>query len=486
MCAADGTHSFGVSMTEIPRHRRRGWARALVVLASVLAFAAILAIWANRQLLNTDNWTDTSTELLEHRVIRDQVALYLVDQLYANVDVPAELEAALPERLQPLAGPAAGALRELAERASKEALSRPRTQQAWAAANRNAQLMLLKVLEGGGPVVSTEGGDVVLNLNELLGQMQERVGIGGRVQDRLPESAAQITVMQSDRLEAAQTGLKIVRGLPIVLVALSLGLFALALAVAPGWRREALRAYGIGFVLAGALALILQDQAGPALAEALTRTASVEPAALAAWTISTTLLVQAAWATLGYGVFMIFAAWLAGPSRPTVAVRRAIAPYARHPGVAYAALAVFVVLLLWWAPTPATRDPALALILVALLAVATEALRRKIARENPDADMGESIERLRERGRRGVTWARQGGRAGHTAVAGTAADVVTEARTTTSGGPSNGDRLERLERLARLKESGVIDEQEFAAEKRQILADAGEPKDGTPPVLTSS
>src|SRR5688572_3307271 len=95
-----------------PRHRRRGWARALVVLASILAFAAILAVWANRQLLNTDNWTDTSTELLENRVIRDQVALYLVDQLYANVDVSAELEAGLPERLQPLAGPAAGALRE--------------------------------------------------------------------------------------------------------------------------------------------------------------------------------------------------------------------------------------------------------------------------------------------------------------------------------------------------------------------------------------
>ncbi len=488
MCPADATHSFGVSMTEIPRHRHRGWARALVVLASVLAFAAILAIWANRQLLNTDNWTNTSTELLENRVIRDQVALYLVDQLYANVDVSAELEAALPERLQPLAGPAAGALREFAERASKEALSRPRVQQAWATANRNAQLLLLKTLEGGGSIVSTGGGDVVLDLNALLGELQERVGIGGRLQDRLPESAAQITILQSDQLAAAQTSLKIVRGLPIVLVGLSLALFAFALVLAPGWRREALRAYGIGFVLAGALALILQDQAGPALAEALTRTAAVEPAVLGAWTISTTLLVEAAWATLGYGAFMIFAAWLAGPSRPTVAVRRAIAPYARHPGIAYAALAVFVVLLLWWAPTPATRDPALALILIALLALATEALRRKIAREYPDADMGESIERLRERARRGVTWARQGGPTGRTAAAGTAADVVTEAKTTTSGGPSNGDRLERLERLARLKESGVIDEQEFAAEKRQILADAGEPEDGTPPptVLTPS
>jgi hypothetical protein len=469
------------------RPRRRGWARALVVLASILAFAAILAVWANRQLLNTDNWTNTSTELLENRIIRDQVAVYLVDQLYANVDVSAELRAALPERLQPLAGPAAGGLRQLAERASKEALSRPRAQQAWADANRTAQLALLAVLEGGGSVVSTERGDVVLDLTALLEQMQERVGIGGRLAERLPPSAAQITIMQSDRLAAAQSGLKVIRGLPIVLVTLSLALFALALAVAPGWRREALRAYGIGFVLAGALALLVQDQAGQALVNALTRTAAVEPAAMAAWTISTTLLVQAAWATIGYGVFMLFAAWLAGPSRPTVAVRRAVAPYARHPGVAYAVLAVFVALLLWWAPTPATRDPALALILIALLAFATEALRRKIAREHPDADMGAAIERLQGRARHGVAWLREGTSAGRTAVAGTASRVVTEAKTRSSGGsPNGGDRLERLERLGRLKETGVLDEQEFAAQKRLILEETGdvpEPEDGTrPPV----
>jgi hypothetical protein len=454
------------------------------VLASVLAFMAILAVWANRQLLNTDNWTNTSSELLENRVIRDQIGVFLVDQLYANVDVSAELREALPERLQPLAGPAAGGLRQLAERASKEALSRPRAQQAWADANRNAQLALLAVLEGGGSVVSTEGGDVVLDLNALLGQIQERVGIGGRLRDRLPASAAQITIMPSDRLAAAQRGLKIIRGLPIALVTLSLALFALALALAPGWRREALRAYGIGFVLAGALALIVQEQAGQALVNALTQTAAVEPAASAAWTISTTLLVQAAWATIGYGVFMVFAAWLAGPSRPTVAVRRVIAPYARHPAVAYTTLAVFVALLLWWAPTPATRDPVLALILIALLAVATEALRRKIAREHPDADMGESIERLQERARHGVAWLRQGTSAGRTAVAGTASRVVTEAKTRTSGGSPNGDRLERLERLGRLKESGVLDEQEFAAQKRLILEESGEgpePEEGAPP-----
>ena len=156
------------------------------MLASIIAFTAILAVWANRQILNTDNWTNTSTQLLENRQIRDQLAGYLVDQLYANVDVAGEFREALPPRLQPLAGPAAGGLREFADRAARRMLSRPAVQQRWADANRAAQEQLLKILEGGGPVVSTTGGNVVLDLTELLNQIQQRVGIGGRLAERLP------------------------------------------------------------------------------------------------------------------------------------------------------------------------------------------------------------------------------------------------------------------------------------------------------------
>ena len=73
-------------MTDQPI-RRRGLALALVVLASIVAFVAMFSVWVNRQVLNTDNWTATSSELLEHPVIRDRVAGFLVDELYANVDV---------------------------------------------------------------------------------------------------------------------------------------------------------------------------------------------------------------------------------------------------------------------------------------------------------------------------------------------------------------------------------------------------------------
>src|SRR3954454_15072725 len=97
---------------------RRSIALAMVVVASVLAFASLPAIWLNRQLLNTDNYTKTSSELLADPVIRDQVAVYLVDQLYQNVDVAGELRSALPAQLQPLAGTAASGVQTTTERAA--------------------------------------------------------------------------------------------------------------------------------------------------------------------------------------------------------------------------------------------------------------------------------------------------------------------------------------------------------------------------------
>ena len=82
--------------------RRRPLGVALVALASVLAYVAILAIWTDRQVLNTDNWTRASSEMLESPVVRARVAGFLVDELYQEVDVAAEIRAALPPRAQPL------------------------------------------------------------------------------------------------------------------------------------------------------------------------------------------------------------------------------------------------------------------------------------------------------------------------------------------------------------------------------------------------
>ena len=446
------------------RHRRL--ALVLVVLGCIVAFVAMFSVWVNRQVLNTDNWTATSSQLLEQKVIRDQVAGYLVDQLYENVDVEAEIRNALPPRAQPLAGPAAGALRTFAERAAREVLARPRAQLAWEGANRNAHKLLLRVLDGGGSVVSTNGGVVVLDLKSLLEETQARIGIGGRVAARLPDDAAEITILRSDQLAAAQDGLKILRPLPIVLVSLSLLLFAIALIISPGWRRQAVRAYGIGFIAAGALGLAAIAILSDTVVGSLAKTEAGEPAIEATMTIGTSLLHEIAVSTIGYGVLMWLGALLAGPTTVATAIRRFLAPYLREPAIAYAAFLVLLGIgILWWAPTPATRNPATAIPLAILIAIGFEGLRRLTGREFPDADRRVAEQHGRERLARAWASIREWASAGHDAVARRASGAAAAA-------PAD-DRLVALEQLGRLHDTGTLDDEEFRAEKQRILSAAG-------------
>jgi Short C-terminal domain len=427
---------------------RRRLPLVLVVVATLLAFLAIFALWANRQLLDTDNWTETSSQLLENEDVREQISIFLVDELYANVDVAGVIEQVLPPRADQLAGPAAGALRPAAQEGAKELLGRPRPQKLWEEANRRAHRRLLDVVEGGGDTVSTTGGDVTLDLKSLLGSTANRLGASSAVQQRIPEDAAQLEILHSDELELAQDLVDFLKALAIVLLALALGLYALAVYLAAGRRRETLRACGIGFIVAGAGALLVRSVAGNGVVDALTSAESAKPAVEATWSIGTSLLVEAATAAIAYGVVMVLAAWLAGPTRWAVGTREALAPYLREPRYAYGALAVIVVLLLAWGPTPALRRFLPALLLIALLVLGVEALRRQTAREYPDASLEESTERMRERvsgmGRRlrGGAGARSGG-----------AD----------------DRLAELERLAKLRDSGALDASEFEREKARIL-----------------
>src|SRR5580765_6201968 len=84
-----------------------GWRRwvpwVLVVLACVIALLAALNIWVKRQALNTNNFTDASSQLIENPDIRSAISVYVVNQLYQNVDVGKAIDNRLPPVAQPLA-----------------------------------------------------------------------------------------------------------------------------------------------------------------------------------------------------------------------------------------------------------------------------------------------------------------------------------------------------------------------------------------------
>lgn len=368
-----------------PRRGHPRWAVGLIVLGAILTFAAIFSIWVNRQALNTDNWVDTSTRLIQDEEVRDQLSDYLANQLVANADLTAELEAALPPRLQPLATAAAGGLQQLAPQVAERIFATPKFQQLWEAANRKAHESLLTVLNGGDGVVSTAGGEVKLELGPVLAQIGEGSGVGAQLVSQLPDDAGEITILRSDELSLAQDVANLLRKLPVVLTLAALLCFGLAVFLSPR-RRETLRSVGFAFVVAGLLSLALRGFAGTYVVGDLSQTTAVEPAVEGVWTIGTSMLSTIATSAIVFGLLVALAAVLAGPTKPALRLRRWIAPYARRgpAGLWGAALLVFLALIAW-APVAAFHKPLGVLIFALLFAAGTELYRRQILEEDGGA-----------------------------------------------------------------------------------------------------
>ncbi len=436
------------------RSGRRALPLILIVLATIIGVLSVFALWSKRQLLETETWTATSEELIQHPDIQDALSTFIVTTIFDNVDVEAALAERLPPQTAALAGPAAGALRGAADDVTLRALEQPRVQDLWVQANETAQSKLIALLEDEGEFVAATGGVITLDLRSLLESVTEQLGIGAKLIDRLPPEASAIEIMESDELETAQKGVDLLEAAAYALTALTLLLYAAAVWLA-GDRRRALRAVGFGFIVIGAIVLFARDAAGGLVVESLSDAASSETAVAAVYDTGTSLMLETGQSIFAYGIVIVLAAWLAGPSRWTTAMRSAITPWLREPKYAFGGLAALLLLLFWWDPVVATHRVVPSLILVGLAALGTEMLRRQVIREFPDRVISSSPAGVAHALSEHIRATREA------RVAGAQPAVA-----------SGDARVADIERLAGLRDSGALTEEEFGAEKARILASA--------------
>jgi len=355
----------------------------LVVLAAVIALVSALNIWVKRQALDTNNFTNASVRLLENPEVRSAVSVYLVDQLYQNTDVAAELRQQLPPQLKGLAAPIAGALRQLLVRAADTALGRPRVQELWKQAVMRAHKLFIAVLDGKRQILQNTNGNVVLNLRPIIEEVEQRGGLVGKAAAQLPADTGQITIMKGNQLKTARTAVKVVRFLSYFLFFLVLAIYALAVYLATGRRRQVLLGVGVSAIVVGLIVLVVRRFAGNYLVDALTSNPVQKPAVSVVWAVETELLRNVGINVLIYGLFVVLAAWIAGPSRPARWCRRMVAPTARnHPWVIYGAVGLVLLLILISGPTDGQRVYPLLVVFVFAF-VGVEVLRRQMIAEFP-------------------------------------------------------------------------------------------------------
>jgi Short C-terminal domain len=446
---ADATDSATPS-----RGRSRGRSAAVwivLVSAGLLLLLSSFAVWINRVALNTTVFTSTSSSLLDNDRIRASVANRAVDELFANVDVQAEVQDQLPNDYKGLSGAASAGLRQLSYQIVDRALEQPVFQSLFKASLEESHKTLVQVLEGGGDRVSTQSGVVTLDLNAIIQEAADRIGIGSQVADRLPEDAGRIVVLRADQLDNAQNAFQLLKTLAWVLPLLTLAAFGLAVWVA-GDRRRAVRGIGITLAVVGLVGLVAANVTRNYVVDSLVASRDDRQAATDAWNILTDLMRGSFRLMIIVGLLFLIAAWLAGPGLRALTARGWIAPALHNRVWAYLALGVvFLLLLFSSAVTDFTRLLSMAII-AALGATWIELTRRQTLREFPDA--GDSTFVSDTRARMTDWW--EGRRAASAAREPAAAPVA--------------DLSARLASLAELHTRGALTDEEYASAKARVLA----------------
>jgi hypothetical protein len=339
-----------------------------------------LGLWAERQALDTDEWVDTSAELLEDEEIRTALGVALVDSLYDSAAVREGLEQRLPPELDRLAAPASAALKEVARRNAPRVLGTEPALNAWRRANEAAHATLLAIVEG-----ETDR-SLTLDLESLLREMAQGTGLPADAVDRLPPEVRTIEIARPDQLETAQSGLDLFETLVWVLLGLAVVAFAAAIFLAAD-RRRTILAVGGCLIVAAIAVFAIRRLAGTAVVDALADAPNARSVADDTWDIATSLMIDVALGSLLLGAFVVSGAWLAGPGRRALAVRRFAAPaFREHPALVRTGLGVAILLLVVWGPVPWTHRIVPILIFTVGAFLWLEWLRARTLAEFPEED----------------------------------------------------------------------------------------------------
>jgi hypothetical protein len=352
---------------------------ALLVLGTLFWTAFGLGVWANRQALDTDNWVETSGDLLENEQVRSTLAFFIVDQLYDSKAVQARLEEVLPPRLQRLAAPAAAGLKEIARRNAPRVLGSAAALKAWEGANRAAHTELLNIVDQG-----VKGRDVSLDLKSLVAEVAAGTGLPANAVDKLPPDVANLQVASSSQLDNVRQLLHLFKTLVWVLLGLAVACFAGAIALAADRRKAVLKVGGC-MMFAAIAVLAFRTLAGKAIVDSLADAPNAHAIAGDVWGIATRLMVDVAQGSFLFGLFVVLGAWLIGVGRRATAVRRFAAyPLREHAGATRVGLATAILLLVVWGPVPWTQRLWPILIFTVIAFLWLERIRQRTLAEFPN------------------------------------------------------------------------------------------------------
>jgi hypothetical protein len=301
-----------------------------LVLAALLTVPAGFAYWGQRTINDGARYVATVGPLVDSPEVQDAIATKVSDALESQVDVEALLNEAFAgvitkrPRLQALIGPLSGAVNGLIESQVRDFIASDTFRALWLAANTKAQAALLELLRGNGSgAVSIQGGQVVLDLGDVIDQVKQRLVDRGltiiQQAPPLPIEQRQIVLLESPQLKKVRTAYALSNPVARWLLPVVALLYLAALVLS---RRRARTAVVIGILIAANAVLIalLLSIGRQLFIDQLTGT-DFGPASRVFYDQLLTYLERGQRTFLWFGLVVAVAGWFAGRSRLGTSVR---------------------------------------------------------------------------------------------------------------------------------------------------------------------
>ncbi|MFK0237780.1 hypothetical protein [Streptomyces vinaceus] len=245
-------------------HRLRALgSTVLIFVASVLALLAVVAVWANSIIRDTDRYVATVAPLASNPDIQQAVTNRVTTAVLDQIDVDSlvkELSDAASERGVPpkvgtligkLDGPITNGIKQLVSTTVMKVVSSQAFETVWTDANRRAHAAVDKALTGSSDsVVEVKDNQVSIDVAPIVAQVKEKlVDSGLAAASKIPDVHTDFVVMQGQDVGKVKTYLRVLQivgtWLPVIAV-----LVAAAGVFTAYHRRRALIGTAIGVFLA--------------------------------------------------------------------------------------------------------------------------------------------------------------------------------------------------------------------------------------------
>ncbi|MEV4441108.1 hypothetical protein AB0K09_19220 [Streptomyces sp. NPDC049577] len=248
------------------RHRRLRYAATsvLLVLAFVLSPFAVVATWAHSQISDTDRYVQTVAPLAKDPSVQKAVSDRLTTRVVDNVDVngitdalsnalaKADAPPGIVDKSHLLAGPLKNALTTAVHNVVDKVVTSDQFAELWNDANRRAHAAVVKTLTGeGNSAVQARGDAVVLDIGTVVDKVKQKlVDEGYQKAASIPDVDKTITLFRTDKLDDAQSGMRLLdtvgTWLPVTVIVVA----AVAVWAAPSHRIGLMTAaIGIGVMM---------------------------------------------------------------------------------------------------------------------------------------------------------------------------------------------------------------------------------------------